>query len=668
MTLAGNTLYAPPRAGLPDLTPETRAIVARAEARRIALQGDQQLLRLRYEEVMRWVNPPWDPISRRLDPRPEQASAARGGVAKLHVDWIGSVITRWAALKMGAPPIFRCVPPYVSPPVETSDPQETAFLWKQYDIERAIAQNKATQMENVVDEWVEATSLHRTLLWAAWAAEAFGKAVMRTGWDPDAELPTAELLEDPSKIYYAWTRRYGNRRLSWALLVDQMSVDEANARFGLAIPVDDHGVVDIASWTGTIDQGDMDQRPEQSQEQNRWVYAYEYWELVRPERGKVQARYAAIVAGRVVEGPYLYPWRQLPFHIFENEHIPTWSHGKSTAEIAIPINQSYDDLLSRQGEVIEFESGPRYQGLNMDGQDEVDIPDPFHLVPLREGSEIRQIETRVDFFPGQLQAEELRQAKYRATGLTPIAEGMSPNAQTSGRAMTAEWRAVELPLASRLVNMTPEIKGLYACWWDYAELWSPQHKKIANGWRRFKVLWQPLDIRDRTEKALTVIQLLGANLIDPETALEELGYENGDEILARVRSYLVDPIFNPLRYQQYLTLQQLELTIRQMAIQTQQLEAQAGGGGAPSGAGGPMQAGSTADQGIAAAVAGTQGPTGPVTSAMNQPGMSPGGGGVPIDLSILSQTPLVGGIGNRAIVPLTGGRSGPSPTNGRTPR
>ena len=112
-------LASPP--GLGSMTDEEREIVRRAESRRLALMGDQQQLRARFEEVMRWVNPPWDPVSRRVDPRPEAATASRDGVNIFHVDQVGQVVTRWAALQAAAAPIFRCKPPPTPPPVPHGD-------------------------------------------------------------------------------------------------------------------------------------------------------------------------------------------------------------------------------------------------------------------------------------------------------------------------------------------------------------------------------------------------------------------------------------------------------------------------------------------------------------------------------------------------------------------
>lgn len=661
---------------LPPITEEDRAIVNRAESRHLALLGDQTILRDRYETVMNWINPPWDAFGKRVDPRPEQASMARGGEPKIHVDHVNQVVDRWAVLQAGAPFVFRVVPPFVPAPVnQPNDPDGSMTARKLYDLDRAIAQDLASRMENRTQTWIEANDLDRVMLWTCWAKEAFGKAVIRTGWDVDDGIPTAELMENPSQVYYGFSKRYGRRKLSWVAVVEQVAIEEANRRWGLSLPVTSVGALDVAQWTGVLDSGAMDTRDEQNATNNSWVNVLEYHELT-PERNDPNERtlQALIVAGRVVEKKR-YPWKRLPFHVFEAQHIPTYMHGHSVAEQAISINEALDDLLARQHEVVEFESGPRYVGLNMaNASDDADVPAPFELLPLREGEDIRQLDTRVDFFPSELHSNQLYEGMHRGTGLTPIAWGMSPNAQTSGRALSAEWRAVELPLAGRLINMGPEVKAMMECWWDYAEAYDPEAKRLATykrdqgdtirSYRRFKIIWIPLDIRDKTERTLDIIQRLQANIVDPETAIEESGYENSDEIMAKIRAYLVDPVYNPLRYQQYLTLQQLELQIEQQQLQNDAMRAQA-----EAAAGGPSPA-ETQQQGINAAGQAAQGPGGPVTEGQNQLGQVPGGGGaggIPVDTSILSQTPLTGGIGNRAVVPL--GESGaPAPSGGQQPQ
>lgn len=657
-------------ATLPPLSEEERGLIARVEQRRLALSGDMAQLRLRYEEVLRWANPPWDAVSKRLDPRPEQAAAAREGTNKLHTDLVWPTITRWAVLEAGVTPTIRVRPKYVAAPVPSDDADQTWLDRQTYEIDRAIAQNQSSQMENLTAEWMEQANFGRTLYWAAWAKEAFGKGILRSGWDPEERIPTCELMENPSQVYYGWSRRYGRRKLSWVIVVEQISPAEANRLYGLDIPTDEYGAVDWSSWSGYLDEGEMDQRAEQQQEIRRYVYAEESWELTASG-----CRYALVVAGRVVDGPTEYPWRRLPFHVLENEHIPTYSHGRSIAEVMIPLNAAYDDMLDREAQVIDFESGPRYLGVNFGEGSEVDLPDPFELLPMAEGRMVQQLDTRVDFWPAQVHGNELREAKYKATGLTPIAWGMSPNAQTSGRSMTAEWRAVELPLIARIVNMSPEVRDIVRNWWDYAEAYLPDVKAIGDGYRRFSPIWSPLDIRDKTEKTLDIIQRLQANIIDPETAIEESGLENVDEIMARIRLYLTDPVWNPLRYQQLLTLDQLELAIREKRVQVAMLEQQAQQAGAmpaeeKGGANGRLPGTSALlERGQTAAVQGAQGPAGPVGPAQNQPGQSPGPGGLPMDVSLLSRTPLVGGMGSQVQVPLQsspggGPPAGPSPTSG----
>jgi len=630
------------------------AIVARAAQRRLVLMGEQQQLRSRYEEVMQWANPPWDPVSKRVNPRPERATPDRRS-DQIHVDQVSQVLMRWSVLEMGELFDFRVEPEYVPQPVQeyNQDPQKTAADREIYNIDRLRTQAHAEGMENVTNEWIENANLHRTLLWAAWAKRAFGVAVLRTGWDDLADEPTCELLENPSQVYRGWTKLYGRRMLSWVNVAEAMSPDEANRRFSAGLPIASDGMVDWSSWGyASMEQGDLDQRPEQQGTVGAMIWVEEYWELQR-ERGRVMTSF--IVAGKIVDGPHYYDWKRLPFRVVENEHIPTYQHSKSTAESMIPINAAYDDMLDRQHTVIEFESGPRYKGLNMyHSQDDVDVPAPFQMVPLREGEDIIQIDTRVDFFPTQLHANELKESTYDTTGLTPIAWGRSPNAQTSGRALSAEWRAVELPLHAALINWTPEILDILRDWWDFAEQYMAEAQRVGQGYRRFKLKWQPLDVRDASERTLDVIQRLNANLIDPETAIEELGYENSSEIMARIKVYLVDPVYNPLRYQQYLVLKQLS---QQIEIQQMQLDAvkQQQGQQAQGQQQGQQQGQPSTSQPPPGA------PQGQAAEYMNQPGQTPEGGGspggIPVETGILSRTPLEGGSGNQ-ITATVGGAPG----------
>lgn len=651
--------------GLPLAAPtdEERNLASRASARRLQMQGDQQQLRDRYEEVMRWINPPYDPISKRVNPRPETATATNDGRPTLHVDRTGPAVMRWAVLEMGELFNFRCEPRYTSPPMYDPDPDKETANRQLYELDRAKHQAEASQIENATNEWIEAGQLHRTLFWAAWTKRAFGVAVLRDSWDDIDKIPRTELLENPSQVFRGWTKRYGARMLEWVSVAEQFSAEQAEQEFGVEFPRNADGTISWASWAG-YEMGDMDLRAEQSGSVNSMVWVDEYWELHR-EEGEVW--HAFLVADRVVDGIKKYPWKRLPFHIIENEHIPTYEHSKSTAEQMIPINEAYDNMLDRQARVIEFESGPRYKGINMaHSDDNVDVPGPFQMTPLREGEDIQQIDTHVDFFPTQLHSEELKTAKYETTGLTPIAEGMSSNAQQSGRAMTAEWRAVELPLFSAIINWTPELIDLFKNWWDYAEQYSSEYKQMGKGYRRFRLKWDPVDVRDDTEKAMYMVQLLQNHLIDPESAMEFLGIENVDEIMAKIKAYLTDPIYNPLGYQQYLVLKQLSLNIQMQEMQVQQAQGQAAqdagqaAPGAPAGAAPPGQN----PNGSQAAPPG--GPAGP---AQNQPGQTPppqppgGPGGQPLQVGLLSRSPLQGGSGSQitGTLPIGPGGGGAPP-------
>jgi len=633
---------------LPDITPEMADAARRVEERRRSLTGQNSTLRARYDEVMQWINPPWDDRSRRVDPRPDQNNAERQGNAKIHTDWTGEAVKRWAVLQAGAMPKFRFIPQYIPNPLEKGPEQseeDRKLELAIFDIDRAGAEDQASQMEAQTREWIDYADFHRWWLWTCWSKEAFGKAISRSGWDEQDNMPTIELMENPSQCYYAWTSRFGRRQLSWMIVADQMLAEEANFRYGLTIPTDTHGYPAYGAWTGQYEgPSAMDTRAEQIEETSRYVWVDESWEVERDyETGIPYVRNDFIVAGRVVESHVYEGWPRIPFHVLENEHIPTYAHGKSTAEQVISLNEAYDDTLDRQHAVIEFESGPRYKGLNMGFADEaVEVPLPGNILPLREGEDIQQIDTRVDFWPAQVHTGELKEGLYFSTGLTPIAWGQSPNAQTSGRALSAEWKAVELPLASRLIEATPFLHEIIRNWWDYAEAYVEKARTIAKGYRRVQAVWEPLDIRDSNEKIMSIVQLYQADLMDPETAMTERGVEDVPEKIALLKKYLTDPVWNPLRYQQMLVLKQLELQIQQQEMQTQAM-AQQGQPGGPEGEGGEP---SPEERGNGAA-AQQPNPQGPVGEGDNQPGASPDGGGLEVNAQTLSRTPLDDGSGNQ---------------------
>ncbi len=631
---------------LPDITPGMASTARLIDERRRSLTSQNNVLRSRYDEIMKWINPPWDDRSRRVDPRPEAANAERAGNPKIHTDWTGEAVKRWAVLQAGALPKFRFIPRYIPSPIERGpkqDPKDRAVEMQLFDIDRAEAEDQASQMEAQTREWIDFADFHRWWLWTCWAKEAFGKAISRSGWDVEDNMPTIELMENPSQCYYAWTSRYGLRQLSWMIVADQMLAEEANFRYGLDIPTDTYGYPAYGAWTGQYEgPSEMDYRAEQIEEVTRYVWVDESWEITRVN-GVPFVKNDFVVAGRVVESHVYEGWPRIPFHVLENEHIPTYAHGKSLAESVISLNEAYDDTMDRQHAVIEFESGPRYKGLNMGfGDEAVEVPLPGNILPLREGEDIQQIDTRVDFWPAQVHTSELKEGLYFATGLTPIAWGQSPNAQTSGRALSAEWKAVELPLASRLIESTPFLHEIIRNWWDYAEVYIPKALAVAKGYRRVQAVWEPLDIRDSSERVLSIIQMYQADLMDPETALEKSGVEDVPEKIALLKKYLTDPVWNPLRYQQMLVLKQLELQIQQQEMQTQAM-AQQGQAGAEGGEAGP-----TPEERGDGAAAQQPNPQGPVDESMNQPGQSPLG----MNVQTLSRTPMEGGAGNQI---MTGG-------------
>jgi hypothetical protein len=91
------------------------------------------------------------------------------------------------------------------------------------------------------------------------------------------------------------------------------------------------------------------------------------------------------------------------------------------------------------------------------------------MIPLQDTQRIEQILARIDAYPGQVHFNFLMQELLpRVTGLPPIVWGLIANAQTSGRALTASWKATETRLAGKLMRNEQSLQRYLDICLDYA--------------------------------------------------------------------------------------------------------------------------------------------------------------------------------------------------------
>ncbi len=88
-------------------------------------------------------------------------------------------------------------------------------------------------------------------------------------------------------------------------------------------------------------------------------------------------------------------------------------------------------------------SAPRFQLLNSVHGRDVYLPGAFELVAREDQEWIEQILTRIDVFPAQAHFTILTDCCIGSPEWPPIVRGLIANAQTSGRALTASWKATE---------------------------------------------------------------------------------------------------------------------------------------------------------------------------------------------------------------------------------
>jgi hypothetical protein len=352
-------------------------------------------------------------------------------------------------------------------------------------------------MENQTAGVASGRDLDRTLLWAAWCKEAFGKAIVKTGWDPDDGLPTAELYENPSTVYYGWSKRYGNRKLAWALVTDELDVSEANARYGVDLPLDQYGGLHMSSWTGALDQGDMDQRPEQQQEIARYVNAVEYWELAAELASPIDPATGS-------RSPLAAPHRRplLPHHRrpgrrrarrgirgrscrSTSSRTSTSRPGRTASRSPRSPSRSTRPSTTCSIDSTRSSSSSRGRGSRASTCSTRATRSTSRrrsTSPLREGEDIAQIDARVDFFPSELHAGQLCDGQYKSTG--PDADRVGHVAERADLGPGDERRVARgrAPAHRPARQHDARYRAIYECWWDYAEEYRKAPRKSLKGY------------------------------------------------------------------------------------------------------------------------------------------------------------------------------------------
>ncbi len=553
----------------------------RIDNARLAMESEMQFVRTRAQTYLRWYSPPYREELGTHDAWDELPIAAEDiGLTRANFPIARACVDIWASLEAAKPPMVRAEPERIDPPIPSLDQDEELRSRLYYGVRKKLEGYRANARSARIRSWMRRDAFPLKHFTAVRRKNLYGFAWAKVWPDPYARRPVSHVIRNPTTVYPVWSSRDPGD-VEAILVAYQMSARKAAVKWpelGLEVRA---GRVDVGGDTGRYQELN-----------NRWydstrtmVWVEEFWWLDRTyERDVMTASKAHVIVrvlNRVVEQGS-HEWRHLPFVYWENTDERD-SYGWSDIASVIDINDEFNRRLSQEGDIIGSYSAPRFQLLNSLAGRDVEMPGPFELIPLSDQERIEQILTRIDVYPTQQHFTILTDLLHRVSGLPPIVWGLIANAQTSGRALTASWKATEARLAPKLMRNEQSLGRYLDIVLDYAEVydWDGARKLFAEGdandrFRDFRWEFPPMEPRDFQEVTMNAITKRDAGLQDTIAAMREIGDEAAEDTLEAVLAEALNIFLHPDKSQAFLLAQNAELQNQLLALQ---LQAQGGAGG-----------------------------------------------------------------------------------------
>jgi hypothetical protein len=624
--------YGMSRADAGDDLEETRLAHGRIDFARQAMEGEIGQVRDRCREYLRWYSPPWHANLKTHDAWGTPLLPADEGLTRANYPIARAVVDIWTALEASAPVQIRAEPRRIAPPIPVLDEDQAQRLRLVYEQLRMVENVRATARSEGIRRWHRRSAFNYKKYVVTRKKNLYGFGWVKVLPDWTGKRPISHVLRDPTTVYPIWSD-LDSGDTEAVLCVYEKNARWANQKYELGLKIGTDGRVEVGK--GLDGQRLADQQYDSTR---TMVMVEEFWWIDRTfqpreprEQTGTRVRFVMRVAGQIVSSRE-FPWRHLPFVYYENTDERD-SYGWSDVAPIIDINDEFNRRMSQEGDIIGTASSPRFQLLGSLMGRQVSMPEPFELIALQDQERIEQILTRIDLFPTQQHFNMLTDLLHRVSGLPPIVWGLIANAQTSGRALTASWKATEARLAPRLMRNEVsdrrwiEIETDYAATYDWrgAKALYDEQGDLFDDWR---LSYPPMEPRDFQEVTMNAITKRDAKLITTAMAMEETGEEAPEDVLEAVLAEAMNIALHPDQVNAYLMAKAAELDIQE---RTQQLEAAAQAGGQP----GLAPNAAAAAGGFAAAAGGapTPGappaPVGPGPFPPTQPGAAGNAGQAP---------------------------------------
>lgn len=622
--------------------PTNRTLNAIIDDARTAMDAEMtSIVRPRCEAYLNWYSPPFDERLGRHDAWEDEIDwNADLGRTRSNFPIVRAVVDIWTSLEASQPPTIRAEPERVPPPPPVLDQAEAAVNREILAIMKTLSERTAEVRAALIAKWMRLDHFKLKHHRAVRRKNLYGFSWMKVIPDQIEGRPRTHVMRNPTTVYPLWSRRDPDD-LEAVLSVQQESAVRAAAKWpelGLRFVQDNRG-----NPTGRVyfDQGmdtgnyrEVNDRQFDASRQFVWVEDFWWTEREFDATGrltKTVVHNAVRVCERIVTYR-AFPWKRVPFVYWENTDERD-SFGWSDVAGVIDINDEFNRRLSEEADVLGMFASPRFQLLGSAGNEDVEMPGPFELIALTESERIEQILARIDVYPAQVHIQALTDLLHRVSGLPPIVWGLIQNAQTSGRSLTASWKATETRLLPKIMRNEQSLDLWLNIVLDYAREYDWEGGKRAFSDRRgkpfndFRWKFPPMEPRDFQEVTMDAITRRDAKLTTTVEAMRDTGVEDPAAMLEGVKAEIQDPYTHPDAAQAFALWQRAQLDNMAYA---QQLGQQFNGPITPAGVNQAVGQARQAQAGApAAAPPGAEGalpPTAPGAAGnAGQPGAGPGG-------------------------------------------
>lgn len=535
-------------------------------------------IRRRAQTYLRWYSPPFDDVLLTHDAWIDPLTVENDGLTRSNFPIARACVDIWTSLEAAKTPTIRAEPERLQPPPPSFDQDEELKMRMFYDAMKHVESMRADGRSAYLRRYLRLDGFPLKHFLAVRRKNLYGFSWVKVLPNLHEKRPMSHVLRNPTNVFPIWSSRDPDD-VEMILTAHQESARLANAKYGLGLQMREGRVV-----MGQ-DSGNYRDINDRYYDQTRtMVWVEEFWWIDRQFDRSGRETSSSVscvkrVAGRVVFKQTYEGWRYVPFVYYQNSDERD-SYGWSDIASVIDINDEFNRRLSQQGDIIGQYSAPRFQLLNAMPGIDVEMPDPFELIPLQDQARIEQILTRIDVFPSQTHFSILTDLLHRVTGLPPIVWGLIANAQTSGRALTASWKATEARLAPKLMANEQSLRRWQAIMLNYAT-----HYDWKNAARLFEdsdgdpfidFRWEhpPMEPRDFQEVTMNEITKRDAGLTTTIKAMRNTGDEAAEDTLEEVMAEFADIFLHPDKRQAFLLAQRAEIDNASALMQLKQMGGQ----------------------------------------------------------------------------------------------